>query len=72
MGIADCIFSASVGSLEIDSYWETNQSSLFNLKTDLSETSDLSKKLPALTSALRAALFAELRAAGQDVPAVNR
>ena len=52
--------------------WETNHSSLFNLKTDLSEKSDLSKKLPALTSALRAALFAELRAAGQDGPAVKR
>ena len=52
--------------------WETNHSSLYNLKTDLSETSDLSKKLPALTSALRAALFAELRAAGQDVPVVKR
>lgn len=51
--------------------WETNRSRLFNLKTDLSEASDLSEKLPALSSALRAALFAELRAAGQPVPAVQ-
>ncbi len=51
--------------------WETSHSGLFNLKTDLSESFDLSKKLPALTSALRVALFAELRAAGQPVPAVK-
>ena len=51
--------------------WETNQSRLYNIKTDLREASDLSEKLPALTSALRAALFAELRGAGQPVPAVK-
>jgi hypothetical protein len=52
--------------------WETNQSQLFNIKTDVSEGSNLSEKLPALTSAMRVALFAELRAAGQSIPAVKR
>ncbi len=51
--------------------WETNRSYLYNLKTDLSESLDLSKKLPALTCAMRVALFAELRAAGQPVPAAK-
>jgi arylsulfatase A-like enzyme len=61
-----------LGNWKLIHNWETNQSQLFNIKTDVSEGSNLSEKLPALTSAMRVALFAELRAAGQSIPAVKR
>ena len=57
-----------LGNWKLIHNWENNHSSIYNLKSDLSESWDLSNKLPALTSALRAALFAELKAAGQVLP----
>ncbi len=51
--------------------WETNSSSLFNLKDDLGETTDLARDKPLKTAYLRRKLMIYLSIIGAQIPRNN-
>ena len=53
-------------------FWETGKAELYNLKTDLAETKDLSRSMPEKAKELEALLHAHLKEINAQIPELNK
>ena len=53
-------------------FWETGKAELYNLKTDLAETKDISKSIPEKAKELEALLHSHLKEINAQIPELNK
>lgn len=60
------------GNYHLIYYWRTQQVELYNIKEDIAEVNDLSKKLPKLTRKLKKRLFKRLKDYKAQYPSIKK
>ena len=68
LAVAGTYLSAWMGDWKLIEFFEDGKLELYNLKNDLSETTDLAKKMPAKTKELHAAMLKWRKATNAPVP----
>jgi len=59
-------------SYKLHYFWETGKSELYNLKTDLAETKDLSQAMPEKAKELEGLLHSHLKEINAQIPELNK